>query len=129
MYYKNFDNFFSGDGDERKRPVIIHRAILGSVERMMAILTESYGGKWPFWLSPRQAIVVPVSPKYDEYANKVSMRSLSLRMIFIFLCYSYKGFISFLLEYLIDPLNTAPKCFKFLASVIASMKKDWCNKG
>ena len=38
---------------------------------MMAILTESYGGKWPFWLSPRQAIVVPVSPKYDEYANKV----------------------------------------------------------
>ncbi|XP_052239215.1 threonine--tRNA ligase 1, cytoplasmic-like isoform X2 [Dreissena polymorpha] len=60
----------SGDG-ERKRPVIIHRAILGSVERMMAILCESYGGKWPFWLSPRQCIVVPVAPAYDEYANKV----------------------------------------------------------
>eukprot|EP01102_Stenamoeba_stenopodia_P020767 TRINITY_DN821_c0_g1_i1.p1 TRINITY_DN821_c0_g1~~TRINITY_DN821_c0_g1_i1.p1 ORF type:complete len:723 (-),score=227.15 TRINITY_DN821_c0_g1_i1:150-2318(-) len=56
-----------------KRPVIIHRAILGSVERMMAILIEHTGGKWPFWLSPRQAIVVPVmnSPKLLEYAEHV----------------------------------------------------------
>ncbi len=38
-----------------QRPVIVHRAILGSVERMFAILTEHYAGKWPFWLSPRQA--------------------------------------------------------------------------
>eukprot|EP00795_Rhopilema_esculentum_P006287 gene6286-11708_t len=60
-----------GEGDEKKRPVIIHRAILGSVERMIAILTENYGGKWPFWLSPRQAIVIPVSSKYDEYAAEV----------------------------------------------------------
>ena len=37
---------FSGEGDEKKRPVIIHRAILGSVERMIAVLTENYGGKW-----------------------------------------------------------------------------------
>ena len=43
---------------------------------MMAILTENYGGKWPFWLSPRQAIVVPVSPKYDDYAKKVSTLNL-----------------------------------------------------
>lgn len=56
---------------EKKRPVIIHRAILGSVERMMAILTESFGGKWPFWLSPRQAIVVPVGPPFDDYAQEV----------------------------------------------------------
>lgn len=39
-------SFFSHDGDDKKRPVIIHRAILGSVERMIAILTENYGGKW-----------------------------------------------------------------------------------
>lgn len=57
-----------------QKPVIIHRAILGSVERMIAILTESYGGKWPFWLSPRQAIVIPVAPAHNEYANKVSKR-------------------------------------------------------
>ncbi|KAI9140939.1 hypothetical protein BKA69DRAFT_1077338 [Paraphysoderma sedebokerense] len=62
----------SGDHEkEWKRPVIIHRAILGSVERMIAILTENFAGKWPFWLSPRQAIVVPVSHTFDGYAKKV----------------------------------------------------------
>uniref|UniRef100_A0A6Q2XDU8 threonine--tRNA ligase n=1 Tax=Esox lucius TaxID=8010 RepID=A0A6Q2XDU8_ESOLU len=54
-----------------KRPVIIHRAILGSVERMIAILTENYGGKWPLWLSPSQVMVVPVGPTLDEYAQKI----------------------------------------------------------
>lgn len=63
-------NYVSETGD-KKRPVIIHRAILGSVERMIAILTESFGGKWPFWVSPRQAIVVPVGPQFDEYATQV----------------------------------------------------------
>jgi len=63
--------YVTGEGDEKKRPVIVHRAILGSVERMIAILTEHFGGKWPFWLNPRQAIVVPVSPKFDEYAQKL----------------------------------------------------------
>ncbi|XP_066566691.1 threonine--tRNA ligase 1, cytoplasmic isoform X2 [Amia ocellicauda] len=63
--------FVSHDGDDKKRPVIIHRAILGSVERMIAILTENYGGKWPLWLSPRQVMVVPVGPTCEEYAQKV----------------------------------------------------------
>lgn len=64
--------YMSGaDSAERKRPVIIHRAILGSVERLIAILCESYGGKWPFWLSPRQSVVIPVAPAFDEYAVKV----------------------------------------------------------
>jgi len=53
------------------RPVMIHRAILGSVERMTAILTEHFAGKWPFWLSPRQILVVPVGVKYFDYATKV----------------------------------------------------------
>jgi len=56
---------------EKKRPVIVHRAILGSVERMIAVLTESFAGKWPFWLSPRQCMVVPVAPPFNEYAEKV----------------------------------------------------------
>lgn len=51
--------------------MIIHRAILGSVERMIAILVESYGGKWPFWLSPRQAMILTVHQQYDEYAYQV----------------------------------------------------------
>lgn len=54
-----------------KRPVIIHRAILGSLERFTAILIEHMAGKWPFWLSPRQAIVCPVSEKFMEYAERV----------------------------------------------------------
>ena len=58
---------FSENG-EKMRPVIIHRAILGSVERMIAILTENYAGKWPFWLSPRQVMVVPVHSQFDDYA-------------------------------------------------------------
>merc|ERR1719343_394343 len=54
-----------------ERPVIIHRAILGSIERMSAILIEHYGGKWPLWLSPRQVMVVPVSEKFNDYAHWV----------------------------------------------------------
>lgn len=65
-------SYITGEScEDRKRPVIIHRAILGSVERIIAILTESYAGKWPFWLSPRQAMVVPVATKFDDYATKV----------------------------------------------------------
>uniref|UniRef100_A0A671NAG0 threonine--tRNA ligase n=1 Tax=Sinocyclocheilus anshuiensis TaxID=1608454 RepID=A0A671NAG0_9TELE len=56
------------------RPVIIHRAILGSVERMIAILTENYAGKWPLWLSPRQVMLVPVNPSLEEYAKQVCER-------------------------------------------------------
>jgi threonyl-tRNA synthetase len=53
-----------------ERPVMIHRAILGSFERMVAILLEHYGGKWPLWLSPRQAIVCPTAPKPESGYNK-----------------------------------------------------------
>jgi len=54
-----------------QRPVIIHRAILGSVERLIAVLTEHTGGKWPFWISPRQVIVCTVGDKFNDYAKKV----------------------------------------------------------
>ncbi|KAE8023423.1 hypothetical protein FH972_009117 [Carpinus fangiana] len=67
-----FELYYSAE-DEAKRetPVMIHRAVLGSVERMFAILLEHYKGKWPFWLSPRQAIVCPVSEKSQPYALMV----------------------------------------------------------
>jgi len=64
--------YVSKDGDDKRNPVIIHRAILGSVERMIAILSENYGGKWPFWLSPRQIMVIPVGPTCEKYALQVS---------------------------------------------------------
>jgi threonyl-tRNA synthetase len=56
---------------ERRRapPVIIHRAILGSVERMFGILAEHTGGRWPFWLSPRQLLLCPVAERHNAYAE------------------------------------------------------------
>jgi len=54
-----------------QRPVIIHRAIFGSVERFMAILMEHVAGEWPVWLSPRQYLVIPVTDKNNAYAEKI----------------------------------------------------------
>lgn len=56
---------------------MIHRAIFGSFERMIAILTEQTKGKWPFWLSPRQVLVVNVSPNSIKYAHKVHQQIFS----------------------------------------------------
>lgn len=53
------------------RPVMIHRAIAGSIERFTGILIEHFGGKWPFWLSPRQILVIPVGKGFQEYAEEV----------------------------------------------------------
>ena len=58
-------------GSGRARPVMIHRAIVGSFERFMAILIEHFGGKWPFWLSPRQVLVIPVMPTVNDYVEEV----------------------------------------------------------
>ncbi|KAI6185183.1 hypothetical protein M3Y99_01950700 [Aphelenchoides fujianensis] len=59
---------------EKHRPVVIHRAVLGSVERMTAILTENFAGKWPFWLSPRQAKIIVVHKALEPYALEVKKR-------------------------------------------------------
>ncbi|KAK8226195.1 threonyl-tRNA synthetase-like protein [Phyllosticta capitalensis] len=53
------------------RPVMIHRAIYGSFERFIAILTEHFAGKWPFWLSPRQILIVPVMPAVNDYVHEL----------------------------------------------------------
>lgn len=58
-------------GPGRARPVMLHRAIIGSFERFMAILTEHFAGKWPFWLSPRQILVIPVMPAVNGYVEEV----------------------------------------------------------
>lgn len=60
-------------GPGRARPVMLHRAIIGSFERFMAILTEHFAGKWPFWLSPRQILVIPVMPAVNGYVEEVQM--------------------------------------------------------
>ena len=69
-----FDLQYKAEDGSMQRPVIIHRAILGSVERMLAVLIEHTAGKWPFWLSPRQVCVVPVTEAVLGYARSVYER-------------------------------------------------------
>ncbi|MFI3282698.1 MAG: His/Gly/Thr/Pro-type tRNA ligase C-terminal domain-containing protein, partial [Rikenellaceae bacterium] len=63
---------YKGSDDKLHRPIMIHRAPFGSMERFVAVLLEHTGGKFPLWLSPDQAVVLPISEKYNEYAEKVS---------------------------------------------------------
>jgi threonyl-tRNA synthetase len=64
----------------RARPVMIHRAIIGSFERFIAILCEHFAGKWPFWLSPRQILVIPVMRAANEYVEEIQMIFHKARM-------------------------------------------------
>jgi threonyl-tRNA synthetase len=59
------------EGMQFAKPVMIHRAMLGSVERMFAVLCEHWGGKWPLWISPRQVMIVPVHNKFNDYCETV----------------------------------------------------------
>ncbi len=68
---ERFDLSYIGEDGEKHRPIMLHRAMLGSIERFFGILLESTGGNLPLWLSPEPVVVVPVSEKYREYAEKV----------------------------------------------------------
>ena len=63
-------SYIDKDGS-KKIPVMLHRALFGSLERFIGILIENYAGKLPFWISPLQSVVIPVSQDFDEYAKKV----------------------------------------------------------
>ncbi len=66
-----FDLGFTNENNEKERPVVIHRAISGSLERWMGVLIEHFAGVFPMWLAPRQVKVVPVLPMFDDYAHEV----------------------------------------------------------
>lgn len=66
-----FDMEYTGSDNEKHRPVMIHRAPFGSMERFVAVLIEHTLGKFPLWLAPEQAIILPISEKYQKYAEKV----------------------------------------------------------
>ncbi|BDX36717.1 threonine--tRNA ligase [Tenuifilaceae bacterium CYCD] len=68
---ERFQLEYIGADDKRYRPIMIHRAPFGSMERFVAVLIEHTGGKFPLWLTPDQAVVLPISEKYNEYAKKV----------------------------------------------------------
>lgn len=69
---ERFDLHYIGNDNEKHRPVMIHRAPFGSMERFIAILLENTAGDFPLWLSPEQYIILPISEKYADYAKKVS---------------------------------------------------------
>jgi threonyl-tRNA synthetase len=65
--------YTAGDGS-RQRPVMIHRALFGSIERFVAVLTEHYGGAFPPWLAPVQVVAIPIAERHNEYLHKVAAR-------------------------------------------------------
>lgn len=68
---ERFDLEYTGADDKKYRPIMIHRAPFGSMERFVAVLLEHTGGRLPLWLAPDQVVVLPVSEKYNEFAKKV----------------------------------------------------------
>jgi threonyl-tRNA synthetase len=74
---ERFDLSFVNEKGERDRPVVIHRAISGSLERFMGVLIEHFAGKFPVWLSPVQATILPVSEKFADYGKKTHEALLS----------------------------------------------------
>ena len=68
---ERFDLEFTGNDNQKHRPVMIHRAPFGSMERFVAVLLEHTAGKLPLWLIPEQAVVLPISEKFNDYAEKV----------------------------------------------------------
>ncbi len=68
---ERFDLTYNGSDNQKHRPVMIHRAIFGSMERFIAVLIENTAGKFPLWLAPDKAVVLPISEKFNDYAGKV----------------------------------------------------------
>ena len=79
---ERFDLEYIGADNERHRPIMLHRALLGSVERFMGVLIEHYAGNFPTWLAPLQVRVLPVATAHEEYADRVRdrLRSAGIRV-------------------------------------------------
>jgi threonyl-tRNA synthetase len=78
-----FDLEYTNEQGTKSRPVTIHRAIVGSPERLMMILIEHYAGAFPVWLAPIEVSIIPIGEKHVEYANKVAanMKSAGIRLV------------------------------------------------
>ncbi|MBT4217957.1 MAG: threonine--tRNA ligase, partial [Flavobacteriales bacterium] len=68
---ERFELEYTGADNQKHRPVMIHRAPFGSMERFVSVLIEHCGGNFPLWLAPEQVVILPISEKYHDYANKV----------------------------------------------------------
>jgi threonyl-tRNA synthetase len=77
---EKFDLEYTGEDGNKHRPVMLHRAIYGSIERFLGILIEHYAGAFPLWLSPIQAIIIPVSEKFNSYGQEVLEKLKEMRI-------------------------------------------------
>jgi threonyl-tRNA synthetase len=77
---RNFDLKYTAQDGSEKVPVVIHRAIFGSIERFLGIIIENFKGVFPFWMSPYQVAVVPIRTEHNDYAKKVVQRLKALRI-------------------------------------------------
>jgi len=68
---EKFDLTYEAADNTKKRPIMLHRAVLGSVERFMGILVEHFAGKFPLWISPMQVIILPIADRHNEYAESL----------------------------------------------------------
>lgn len=69
---EKFDLSFTNEDGKPERPIMIHRALLGALERFIGVLIEHYGGRFPLWLSPTQVMIIPIADRHIEYAQKIS---------------------------------------------------------
>ena len=70
---ERFELEYMGSDNQKHRPVMIHRAPFGSMERFVAVLIEHTAGKFPLWLTPEQVVILPISEKFNDYAEQVKM--------------------------------------------------------
>ena len=71
---ERFDLTYIGEDGKEHRPLMVHRALLGSMERFFGVLIEHYGGAFPVWLSPKQVMLIPIADRHNDYAHEVAKK-------------------------------------------------------
>jgi threonyl-tRNA synthetase len=77
---ERFNISYTDENSNKVQPVMIHRAILGSFERFIGILTEHYAGEFPFFLAPVQVVIIPIAEAHEEYANELSSKLINIEI-------------------------------------------------
>ena len=102
---------YTGADNQKHRPVMIHRAPFGSMERFIAILLEHTSGKLPLWLAPEQVAILPISDKFLEYSKKIESMLIFQGISLVFYCISYflRFFSNFFLKHLFERIRIFKK--------------------
>jgi threonyl-tRNA synthetase len=76
---ERFDLLYTDSDGGQKRPIMVHRAILGSFERFVGVLIEHYGGRFPFWLAPTQVALIPIREEHAKYCKDLESKLMGER--------------------------------------------------